>query len=108
MLTTPEKKRLADYHARRAPAWRVINDRINVLTQERDALDRAVQTTLVMEEQPQPRKTFVLMRGAYDKLGDEVTAATPATLPALGADRPRNRLGLARWLVDPANPLPAR
>ncbi|MFA6546248.1 MAG: PSD1 and planctomycete cytochrome C domain-containing protein [Limisphaerales bacterium] len=106
--TPAEKKRLADYRAQQSPALRVIDDRITALTQQKDALDREVQTTLVMEELPQPRKTFVLMRGAYDKPGDEVTAATPATLPALAADQPRNRLGLARWLVDPANPLPAR
>ncbi|MCB1089782.1 MAG: DUF1553 domain-containing protein, partial [Verrucomicrobiae bacterium] len=71
-------------------------------------LDREVQTTLVMDEQSAGRKTFVLLRGAYDKPGDEVTAATPAVLPAMASDLPKNRLGLARWLVDPANPLPAR
>ncbi len=37
-----------------------------------------------------------------------MTAGTPATLPPLSPGLPRNRLGLARWLVDPANPLPAR
>ncbi|MEQ1861938.1 MAG: PSD1 and planctomycete cytochrome C domain-containing protein [Chthoniobacteraceae bacterium] len=106
--TPAEKKRLADFHAQQSPALRALDDRITALTQQRDKLDREVQTTLVMEELPQPRQTFVLMRGAYDKPGDEVTAATPATLPSLAADAPRNRLGLARWLVDPANPLPAR
>jgi hypothetical protein len=29
-------------------------------------------------------------------------------LPAAGSEAPANRLGLARWLVDPANPLTAR
>ena len=32
----------------------------------------------------------------------------PASLPPLPAGAPRNRLALARWLVDPANPLTAR
>jgi len=32
----------------------------------------------------------------------------PAALPPLAAAAPRNRLGLARWLVDPANPLTSR
>lgn len=106
--TAAEKKQLGDFHAQQSPALRAIDDRITSLTQQRDAVEREVQTTLVMEELPQPRATFVLMRGAYDKPGDAVTAATPATLPALAADLPRNRLGLARWLVDPANPLTAR
>jgi hypothetical protein len=55
-----------------------------------------------------PRETFILIRGEYDKPGEKVTADTPEVLPPLSADLPRNRLGLARWLVDPANPLTAR
>ncbi len=44
------------------------------------------------------------MRGAYDKPGEVVTAATPAVLPPLREGEPSNRLGLARWLVDERNP----
>ena len=50
----------------------------------------------------------MLMRGAYDKHGENVTPGVPAILPPLPAGLPNNRLGLARWLVDPANPLTAR
>src|SRR5204863_8824997 len=56
----------------------------------------------------EPRPTFVLMRGAYDKKGDPVTAATPSRLPAFPSGQPTNRLGLARWLLDASNPLTAR
>jgi hypothetical protein len=55
-----------------------------------------------------PRETFILLRGAFDQLGEKVSANTPAVLPPMRGDLPRNRLGLAHWLVDPANPLPAR
>jgi hypothetical protein len=48
------------------------------------------------------------MRGAYDKPGEKVAAATPGVLPALAADLPGNRLGLAKWLVSRENPLTAR
>src|SRR5207302_1268455 len=65
-------------------------------------------TTMVMQDAPTPRETFVLIRGAYDKPGPRVTAGVPATLPPLPAGVPNNRLGLAYWLVDPANPLTAR
>jgi hypothetical protein len=61
-----------------------------------------------MQELPKPRATYILIRGAYNKPGAEVTAATPAMLPPLSPRLPRNRLGLARWLVEPANPLTAR
>ncbi len=61
-----------------------------------------------MDELPNQRDTFILMRGAYDKPGERVTANTPAVLPAMPNDLPRNRLGLARWLVSRENPLTAR
>src|SRR5262245_23426459 len=63
---------------------------------------------MVMQEQPQRRETFVLVRGQYDKPGERVTLGVPASLPPLPAGVPQNRLGLARWMVDPANPLTAR
>jgi hypothetical protein len=73
-----------------------------------EATEAEIPTTLVMEELPKPRETFVLMRGVYDKQGDAVTAATPGSLPPMDASLPRNRLGLARWLVGAENPLTAR
>jgi len=63
---------------------------------------------MVMNELPTPRKTHVLIRGEYDKSGEEVQAATPSALPPMPAEFPRNRLGLAKWLVMPNHPLTAR
>ena len=63
---------------------------------------------MVMEEMEPRRKTFLLERGAYDAPGEEVFADTPASLPPMADDLPRNRLGLARWLTDPSNPLASR
>ncbi len=71
-------------------------------------LDRHIPTTMVMDEMPQPRETFMLIRGQYDKHGAKVTASVPAVLPPLPAGAPANRLGLARWLVSPTHPLTAR
>ena len=68
----------------------------------------AKTSTMVMEEMAKPRETHLLMRGDYDRKGERVTPAVPASLPPLPKDAPANRLGLARWLVDPANPLVAR
>ncbi|MBI1904238.1 MAG: DUF1553 domain-containing protein, partial [Planctomycetia bacterium] len=74
----------------------------------RQRLVESFPTTMVMQELPEPRETFVLMRGQYDKPGERVDRGVPEVLNSLRADAPRNRLGLARWLVDPANPLTAR
>lgn len=64
--------------------------------------------SLTVEERPEPATAHVLQRGRYDQPGELVTPDVPAALPPLGQGQPRNRLGLARWLVSPANPLTAR
>ncbi|MFM7834348.1 MAG: DUF1553 domain-containing protein, partial [Planctomycetaceae bacterium] len=71
-------------------------------------LEQQTVTTLVMEELAMPRETKILMRGEYTKPGAVVTAETPASLPPMAQNLPKNRLGLARWLVDPGHPLTAR
>ncbi len=54
------------------------------------------------------KKTHVLSRGNYDAPTDEVEPSTPASILAFSKDYPKNRLGLARWLVSEENPLTAR
>ncbi len=71
-------------------------------------LNREIPSTMVMSDMAKPRDTFVLKRGDYRLQGDKVTPNTPVVLPALPSDAPRNRLTLAKWIVDPANPLTAR
>ena len=85
-----------------------LNAELTALKAKQAELDKLVPTAMVMQEQPAMRETFVLARGAYDKPSDKVTAGTPSFLPQLSDDLPRNRLGLARWLVDPQHPLTAR
>jgi hypothetical protein len=108
--TAGQALKLAAYYLEeRAPdAVRLAHDRARYLRGERAALWEAVPTTMVMQEMPTPRDTFVLIRGEYDKKGPKVTAGLPASLPPLPKGAPNNRLGLARWLVDPSNPLTAR
>ena len=65
-------------------------------------------TTLVMVEQDERRTTHIMKRGEFLNPGAEVQALTPEVLPSPLAGLPKNRLGLARWLVDPQNPLTAR
>ncbi len=66
------------------------------------------RTTLVMQERDRPRDTRLLLRGNYLTSGDEVAPGTPKALHPIDSALPSNRLGLAHWLVDPANPLMAR
>ena len=65
-------------------------------------------TVMVMEEISPPRKAYILKRGQYDQPGEEVQRNTPAALPPMDESLPKNRLGLAQWLVDPKHPLTSR
>ncbi len=72
-------------------------------------LEASAPITLVMEEredsQPEAR---ILERGQYDLPGEKVGAAVPEVFPPLPQGMQANRLALAKWLVSPDNPLPAR
>ena len=55
---------------------------------------------MVMQAMAKPRETHILVRGQYDKFGDQVFPNTPAALPPMPANKPNDRLGLARWIVE--------
>ena len=78
------------------------------LREQRAKFYESVPTVMVMEEMPTPRQTHLLLRGAYDAPGELVTPGVPAILSPMPSDFPKNRLGLAKWLVTPSNPLTAR
>ena len=63
---------------------------------------------MVMAELPAPRTTHLLKRGAYDAPAETVTRAVPAVLSLWQTDWPNNRLGFAKWLTSPAQPLTSR
>jgi hypothetical protein len=63
---------------------------------------------MVMRELPERRPTFVLSRGQYDAPREAVEPGVPEFILHFPKTAPRNRLGLAQWLTDPANPLTAR
>jgi hypothetical protein len=115
IATAPEKRTDAQkaelrqyYRSRVWPPGKAITERSAALQKTVAEVEKTVPTAMVMQELPQPRETFMLVRGQYDKKGEKVTAATPAALPPLPPELPHNRLGLARWLMDPAHPLTAR
>ena len=93
-----------------SPAYQAGVARIAGAEAELVALDLATPRTMVMQELAAPRETFLLKRGAYDHPDKErpVARGVPAVLGALPEDAPRDRLGLARWMTHPENPLVAR
>jgi hypothetical protein len=87
---------------------RELRTKLDALKAEQETLRSRGSVSLVMEEKKGEPFAHVLIRGVYSDKGEKVEAGTPAILPPMPADAPKNRLGLARWLNDPANPLPAR
>ncbi|MBX7211896.1 MAG: DUF1553 domain-containing protein [Verrucomicrobiaceae bacterium] len=89
--------------------YQKIDKVVDKLEGERDAIKARSPITHIQEEVKGAKPMAnILMRGAYDKPGEKVEAAVPAWLNAMPKDAPQNRLGLAKWVVDPANPLTAR
>jgi hypothetical protein len=108
--TAPEATAIRDYfltHAAPEPLRAAYSERAR-LQAERQALEAEIPTTMVMAEMETPRETFILARGDYRNRTEKVEPDVPAILPPLPKSAPRNRLALAKWLVDPGHPLTAR
>jgi hypothetical protein len=108
-----QQKQLREYFLQHVyPATRdtfvPLHAEVQRLEKERKELDAAIPVTMVMADLPQPRETFVLIRGQYNKRGEKVQPGVPAIFPPLPEGAPANRLGLAQWLVRPDHPLTAR
>jgi hypothetical protein len=92
-----------------APAHiREASETLTAVRKEREAFIKSFPTVMVMKEREVTRPTHLLVRGQYDLPGEKVTPGVPAALPPIPEGVPNNRLGLARWLVSPSNPLTAR
>ncbi len=75
----------------------------------RDGLLRSIPAALVMKEREEVRPAHIMVRGAYDQPGEEVTRDVPGFLPPMKKqDGLKTRMDLAEWFIDPANPLTAR
>jgi hypothetical protein len=98
-------KQLADYRAADDAATKQLQASRTAALNRQRAMPQP--ETLVMQEMPAPRQTSLFMRGDYRSPGDAVEPATPAIFKTAKA-KGRDRLALARWLVDRRNPLTAR
>ena len=109
-LEKDHQSRLTEYFLKHdAPEkYRQLSARLAELRKERGKLEKSITTTMVMAEMSKPRDTFILGRGQYDNKGEKVTPGVPSFLPPMSRDMAANRLGLAKWILAPSNPLTAR
>jgi cytochrome c553 len=96
------------YLTARDGEYRALAAAAKKLQDEEAAIKARGTVAHVMSEKDGEPTAYVLFRGDYDKRRDKVTADTPTALPPMGKDLPRNRLGLARWLLAPEHPLTTR
>ena len=107
--TTDQEAALRDYYVTTLDS--LYRQRLDTLTALR-GLENEILTAepdvMVMRDRIEPRPSFVLDRGAYDAPTTPVEPGTPKAIGAFPDSLPQNRLGLAKWLLDPDHPLTAR
>jgi Protein of unknown function (DUF1553) len=114
-LEMPESSRSEDKKKAVVTAYRSEAAALAPLRKRAEELQQAIAdlkivSALVLQERPSYDRpsTFLRERGSFLAKGEKVYAGTPRVLPPMADDQMPNRLGLARWLVSPANPLTAR
>ena len=90
------------------PAYQTASAEAMKLRGEQLMLYTNANQVMVMQERSQPRVTHLLKRGVYDAPGEVVQPAVLHSMKPMSVDMPRNRLGLAKWLFTPDNPLFSR
>ncbi|WP_271765158.1 DUF1553 domain-containing protein [Aquimarina algiphila] len=108
-LSKKDKDQLVNYYlsTKSKPVKKALSLLQELRTQYADSVDN-IKEIMVMKDSLNLRKTYVLERGQYDVYGEEVFSDTPESLPSMSEKLPKNRLGLAKWLIDPNHPLTAR
>ncbi|HTD52616.1 MAG TPA: DUF1553 domain-containing protein, partial [Thermoanaerobaculia bacterium] len=107
--TNTNRNDIVIYCRAQAPAeLKPITSKVLELNDALEKVDGA--TAMVLQERPskQPPSTNVRIKGGFTNVGEKVEAGVPASLHPMPEAAPRNRLGLAHWLVSPENPLVAR
>jgi hypothetical protein len=91
------------------PIIKVTNEDVHSVLNFINKKDTNDVTVMVMQDSLNIRATRVLRRGNYDQPSDTVDMATPASILNFSTKKyEKNRLGLAKWLLAPENPLTAR
>ncbi|MFO1054729.1 MAG: PSD1 and planctomycete cytochrome C domain-containing protein [Planctomycetota bacterium] len=114
-VQTPQAQRTAAQIARIEAGWRATAPALTAVRESIRSLDQRIAAIPapaipVMRELPADaqRVTHLFVRGSFLSPGEEVTPDVPSRIFPIKPEYPRNRLGLAQWIVDKDNPLTAR
>jgi Protein of unknown function (DUF1553)/Protein of unknown function (DUF1549)/Planctomycete cytochrome C/NedA-like, galactose-binding domain len=104
--TAKQQAALREHFRSIAPSLKKLRDEIARLEKSKPKFP----TVPVMQELPRDRrrKTFVMIRGSFLQKGDAVQPGVPQAFHPFPKGAPKNRLGVAEWIMHPDNPLTAR
>lgn len=103
--TDNEQTQLREYFLTHHSPKRELLQRIAEIEKQKMA---AIPETMIMQDMPQPRATYLLDRGQYNEPRDQVSPNVPTIFSPMPKTTAKNRLGFAEWLVAPGHPLTAR
>jgi hypothetical protein len=90
------------------PNMQITSEDVNSILKFINKKEEGDVTVMIMKDSFNIRPTRVLKRGVYDQPADTVEMATPASIMPFNNKYEKNRLGLAKWMLAPENPLTAR
>ncbi len=118
LRTAPTDRSPKDLHTLKSSYANHLDPYTNDLRKEKRRLKNEIRKiksrgskSLIMEEKEGEPYAYKLIRGEYsnkDMETGKLPAAVPSALPQMPEGAPKNRLGLAEWLVSKENPLTAR
>jgi hypothetical protein len=106
--TVDSESLVLEHMVNQDPEVMAIEDELKKLRMSRTTILDSIPELMVMKEMSEPRQTHLLDRGLYDQPLELVYPGTPEKILPFSSAYPKNRLGLAKWLVDPNNPLTSR
>jgi mono/diheme cytochrome c family protein len=114
-LAVPETSRTPEQQKQMAAAYRAVAPSLDAVRAQITSLNKSlddlkIPTAMVLRERPgsQRPSAYLRERGTFTSPGELLSADVPSALNPMPGELPRNRLGLAKWLVSDDNPLTAR
>ncbi|WP_282159919.1 PSD1 and planctomycete cytochrome C domain-containing protein [Ulvibacterium marinum] len=116
LINPPDKRgtgayrQLANYFKNVHPQYGQLLNQVYEAMQAYDKATANATQVMVMDEAKEPRTTYILDRGGYDKpkMEEPIIRDVPAILPPIPGNTKNNRLALAQWMVSKEQPLTAR
>ena len=109
-LSDEEKKKIEKHFLDTSSTVRVLKKQLaDASNKKRDIENRVIKTPIMQERSADKKRlTHVLVKGSFLNQGEKVAASVPSAFHNLPEGAPKNRLGVAKWLMDKQNPLTAR